>query len=508
MRPRSLSLYTAFLLSLLAWCPASAQQFANWENPHVHPMDMTPDGTKLLAVNTADNRLEVFDVTSGRPLKLGSVPVGLDPVSVRARSDTEAWVVNHISDDVSIVSLVSMNVVRTLRTDDEPADVEFGGAPQRAFVSCSQANSVLVFDVANLAAAPVRIAILGEDPRAMAYSAVRNEVYVAVFESGNHSTILGGGLTMASGTPPNVVSDPAGPYGGVNPPPNDGVNFKPLQNPMNPAPPAVGLIVRKNGSGQWMDDNSHDWTNLVSGPQAALSGRPVGWDLYDHDVAIIDVGTLAVTYATGCMNICMALAVNPASGEVTVVGTDATNEVRFEPVVEGRFLRVEMARVSPAGPSVSAIADLNPHLTYGTSVPFVSIDQSERDKSLGDPRGIVWNAAGTRGYVSGMGSNNVVVVNASGVRAGIAPTIEVGEGPTGVVLDEARNRLYVLNKFAASVTTIDTTGEAELLPRVPLHDPTPPAIKIGRKHLYDTHANSGLGHISCASCHVDRKSVV
>jgi len=505
MRQRSLSLYTAFLLSLLAWCPASAQQFANWENPHVHPMDMTPDGTKLLAVNTADNRLEVFDVSSGRPLKLGSVPVGLDPVSVRARSNTEAWVVNHISDDVSVVSLVSMNVVRSLRTDDEPGDVVFGGAPQRAFVSCSQANSVLVFDLANLAAAPTRIPIVGEDPRALAYSAARDEVYVAVFESGNDSTILGGGLTMASGTPPNVVSDPAGPYGGVNPPPNDGVNFKPLQNPMNPAPPAVGLIVRKDGSGQWMDDNAHDWTNLVSGPQAALSGRPVGWDLYDHDVAIIDAGSLAVTYATGCMNICMALAVNPASGDVTVVGTDATNEVRFEPVLTGRFLRVNMARVAPAGPSVSAISDLNSHLTYGTGIPFVSIDQSERDKSLGDPRGIVWNAAGTRGYVSGMGSNNVVVVNGSGARAGLAPTIEVGEGPTGVVLDEARNRLYVLNKFAASVTTIDTMGEAELLPRVPLHDPTPPAIKIGRKHLYDTHVNSGLGHISCASCHVDAR---
>lgn len=93
MNRRSLSLYTALFLSLLAWWPASAQQFANWENPHVHPMDMTPDGTKLLAVNTADNRLEVFDVTSGRPLKLGSVPVasilflfGRDPIPRRGWS--------------------------------------------------------------------------------------------------------------------------------------------------------------------------------------------------------------------------------------------------------------------------------------------------------------------------------------------------------------------------------------------------------------------------------------
>src|SRR5262249_50771906 len=36
-------------------------------------------------------------------------------------------------------------------------------------------------------------------------------------------------------------------------------------------------------------------------------------------------------------------------------------------------------------------------------------------------------------------------------------------------------------------------------------DPTPPAIKIGRKHLYDTRRNSGLGQASCASCHPDAR---
>lgn len=53
---------------------------------------MTPDGSKLLAVNTADNRLEVFDLSVRRPVSLGSVPVGLDPVTERARNNSEAWV--------------------------------------------------------------------------------------------------------------------------------------------------------------------------------------------------------------------------------------------------------------------------------------------------------------------------------------------------------------------------------------------------------------------------------
>ena len=110
-------------------------------------------------MNTADDRLLVFDLASGKPVPAFDVPVGLDPVSVRARSATEVWVVNHVSDSVSVVDLTTHNVVATLRTDDEPADVVFAGTPPRAYVSCSQANTLLVFDPANLAAAPARIAI-------------------------------------------------------------------------------------------------------------------------------------------------------------------------------------------------------------------------------------------------------------------------------------------------------------------------------------------------------------
>ena len=489
----------ATALVVLSSLPAAQSSFVHWENPHVHPLELSPDGTRLLAVNTPDNRLEVFDPTGAGVARLFDVPVGLDPVSVRARTNDEVWVVNHVSDSVSVVLLSTGSVVRTLKTDDEPADVIFAGTPERAFVSCSQANTVLVFDPANLDAAPTRVAIVGEDPRALAKSPDGSKVYVAIFDSGNGSTVLGGGATGVIGFPPNVVNHASGPYGGQNPPPNNGAAFDPPLNPANPAPPKVGLIVKKDAGGRWRDDNGADWTPLVSGPNASLSGRPVGWDVIDNDVAILDASSLSVTYATRLMNLCMAIAVNPASGQVTVVGTEATNEVRFEPVVKGRFTRVELARVSAGGATVG-IGDLNTHLTYATS----TVPQSERDKSIGDPRGIAWNAAGTRAYVTGMGSNNLVVVDAAGSRAGIAPTIAVGEGPTGVVVDDARARVYVLDKFAAAISVVDTATEVETA-RVPFYDPSPAAIKAGRKHLYDTRKNSGLGQIACASCHVDAR---
>ena len=43
------------------------------------PVDMTPDGTTLLVVNTADDRLEVFTLGGALPVHVASIPVGLDP---------------------------------------------------------------------------------------------------------------------------------------------------------------------------------------------------------------------------------------------------------------------------------------------------------------------------------------------------------------------------------------------------------------------------------------------
>ncbi|MEM7516900.1 MAG: beta-propeller fold lactonase family protein, partial [Planctomycetota bacterium] len=363
----------------------------NWESPHVHPLDLTPDGSRLLAVNTAAAQLEVFATAGGLVEHQFSVPVGLDPVSVRARTNDEVWIVNHLSDSVSVVSLSQRSVVRSIETEDEPCDVVFAGTPQRAFVSASQVNEVQVFSLGG--ALVQTIDILGEDPRSLSVSADGTRVYAAVFESGNASTILGGGLTGGPVShPKNVVSDPLGPYGGVNPPPNDGPNFDPPQKPGNPTPPRVGMIVKKDAAGNWMDDNGGDWTSLVSGPQADRSDRPIGWDLPDRDLAVIDASALTVqSYTTGLMNMCMAIGVNPASGDVVMVGTDATNEIRFEPLLNGTFIRVNSARINATG-ARQAVTDLNTHLDYTTS----NVPQATRDLSIGDPRAVLFQPDGTR----------------------------------------------------------------------------------------------------------------
>jgi YVTN family beta-propeller protein len=109
---------------------------------------------------------------------------------------------------------------------------------------------------------------------------------------------------------------------------------------------------------------------------------------------------------------------------------------------------------------------------------------------------------GTRAFVAGMGANNVVAVSPTGARLGL---ITVGAGPTGLVISPDGSALYVLNRFEASVSVVSTTTNTETM-RVSFFDPTPDEIVAGRPFLYDTQFTSGLGHVSCASCHVDARS--
>jgi DNA-binding beta-propeller fold protein YncE len=97
---------------------------------------LSPDGSKLFAVNTPDNGLAIFESTPGGLSLAAEIPVGLRPVAVAVRDaggrNLEAWVVNHLSGSVSIVAIdgatpALSRVTRTLLVGDEPRDILFGG---------------------------------------------------------------------------------------------------------------------------------------------------------------------------------------------------------------------------------------------------------------------------------------------------------------------------------------------------------------------------------------------
>src|SRR5262249_26820540 len=84
---------------------SSGPSFIEFESGQVRPLAMSPDRTRLFAVNTPDGMLEVFRITPRGLVLQSRVPVGMEPVAVAARNDNEVWVVNHLSDSVSVVRL-------------------------------------------------------------------------------------------------------------------------------------------------------------------------------------------------------------------------------------------------------------------------------------------------------------------------------------------------------------------------------------------------------------------
>ena len=454
--------------------------FRNFESFQVHPLAITPDGTKLLALNTPDARLEVFAIGAGTLDTLGEVPVGLEPVSVHAQNDSIAWVVNHLSDDVSVVDLKHLSVTGTLRVGDEPTDVAFAGSPERAFVCVSGEDAVKSFNPATLAPAFAPTPIFGRHPRALAVGGSGgSQVYVSVLDAGNRTTIIGAQAVTALGGP----SPP-------NPPKNAGL----------PAAPEVGVIVQWNGT-HWVDDGQ---------PTAKIwdAGVPAGFSLPDVDVAVINANTGAVTanvsnVGTNNFNI----AVDPASGTLYVTNTDAANRTRFEPNLRGRFARDQVTLIGSGGSGTVIPVHLNDHINYADSAG----SQSERDLSLAEPADIVVNSGNGKVYVAAMGSSKVGVLDLSGnvtnrIGTGASPSppgIAPGEprGPVGLALDAVRHQLFALNRFTNSIAILDTDTETKIGEVAFRFDPSPPEVRNGRRFLYDG-GISAHGDLACATCHI------
>lgn len=60
----------------------SLPSFIAFESGQVRPLVHSPDGLRLYAVNTPDNRLEVFDIVELDLTHRFSIPVGMESVSV------------------------------------------------------------------------------------------------------------------------------------------------------------------------------------------------------------------------------------------------------------------------------------------------------------------------------------------------------------------------------------------------------------------------------------------
>ncbi len=474
------------------------ESFSLFESGHVRPLAVSLDGDLLVAVNTPDNRLQVYSLKGNLPVPIGQVLVGLEPVAVAVRGET-AYVVNHLSDSVSVVDLSNPRrpfVKETLLTGDEPLDVVIGGPDfDRLFVTTAHRGQnhpldpeltspgvgradVWVWNTLDLAVDPFILTFFGDTPRALAVSADGTRVWAAVFLSGNRTSVLNEGAVIPAGGPldPGTL---------VNALINDGFLSPGLPPPneteQGEEGPITGLILKWDGAA-WRDELDRDWT-----PRTRF--RLPDLDVFEID-ATASPPKLLRSYP-GVGTVLLNMAVHPGDGTLYVSNLEARNAIRFEPELRDNFIRNRITRLSEE--SVTAIP-LNPHIDY----TFPEGSPGERDLSLAFPTDLIWSADGENLYVAASSSRMVGVLNQAGV---VTDRIRVGGGPSGLALDEGRQRLYCLNRFDHTISVIDL-GQHQEIHRFPLgYSPEPREVREGRPLLYSA-ANSGHGDTSCASCHI------
>jgi DNA-binding beta-propeller fold protein YncE len=205
---------------------ASADAYTLFEADPVRPIAVLEKSGLVAVTNTVDGYLEILRPTRRSAAPCGAVQVGLQPVAVavveEGESSAELWVVNHLSDSVSVIALDTKGcraeVARTVQVGDEPRDIVVArdaSGRARVFVATAHRGQnhpqegarlgtdlilppgqkaaagladVLVFDPALPSAPPAVVNLFGDRPRALAVA--DGVVYAASFLSGNRTTVI------------------------------------------------------------------------------------------------------------------------------------------------------------------------------------------------------------------------------------------------------------------------------------------------------------------------------
>ena len=619
-----------------------ASDYTLFEADPVRPVVTLAQSTVVAVTNTTNDTLDLvnrFQKHGKDKLELcGSIKVGMRPVAAALLSETNTkatfWVVNHLSDSISIVSVklpsCKGEVVQTLHVGDEPRDIVVAPKPgggKRVFVTTAHRGQhhpvesartgsdlvasplqkqtpgladVFVFDASHPNLTPQVVNLFTDTPRALAVG--NGVVYAAGFHTGNRTVSVaadaaarrgvqslvpllardeddafievGGQLQLAPG-----VAGVAAIQGGMaavsgsgrcmpDPRHADGPRFDQgvcvktddqhrVQSVHLVQPgvvlsecqctsgdgtpqPTTSVIVQfhdsaaacgaafttfpDGSSGCWLD---HAVGGVATPAEHAGSQSPpmafnedVKLSLPDQDVFAIDVSTLHVTRSfSGVGTILFGMAVQPGTGNVLVLGTDAQNVTRFEGMgdsssttVRGHLHESQISVLSPGG-SVKPV-HLNTHIDYSTCC---TENPQENDKSLAFPTAGVISPSGKNLYFTLLGSDKVAKVAVSALGAGfdhdaarasgalselyVGDDVMAPSGPVGLALSPTGERLFVKTHFTNEVLLFDTAA-SKLRARLTLPSPEPASITDGRHVLYNTRLTSAHGDSACASCHV------
>ncbi|MEZ4435386.1 MAG: hypothetical protein R3F65_23530 [bacterium] len=503
------------VITALRVAPAAAAPdgtaYTLFESGQARPLALSPDGKSLAALNTPDNRVELFAIgAGGRLMPRGSVAVGYEPVALAWRDGRELWVVNHVSDSVSVVRLDLAvlrggagpvgQVVRTLLVGDEPADIAFAGPNRsRAFITSARRGQnvtpaalgargvdpalttpgvgraiVWVYaadgEAESVGGTPLtRIELFTDSPRALAVSPDGSRVFAAGFRTGNRTASVPAQVWRNSGW---VQEELAG---------------VPQQ--------AMSLLVRLVGD-RWLTHDGLDFTDKMR------------FTLPDEDVFVIDAmapvpRALPGAVYAGVGTVLYGMAVNPQNGNVYVVNTDARNHAGDEQAVRCDATRNRVTVLTPGGQVHPR--ELDTHLpTIGDRC---AVPGAVADLSLAIPSAITVAPDGRRAFLTALGADALAIVDTERLESDRHRTHAddivrlTGGGPTGVVHHPLHDVAYVLTRFDDGISVVDVSRRAEVQ-HLRMHSPEPPAVTRGRRLLFDARRTSRNGQMACASCHV------
>ena len=480
---------------------ADKANFTLFETVPVRPLKISQDKDYLYALNTPDDRLEIFRITETGLELSSSVPVGMRPVALAESPEGDVWVVNFLSDSVSIVDPDLGHVEKTLLIGDEPRDIVFAGTDfSQAFITTAHRGQnspidpqtftpsvgradVWVFDSEDtgnsVGTKPKEIlTFFADTPRALAATPDGATVYVATFNSGNQTTVIHEGAT----------------------------EDYPEENIAGEEQPHKSKIV-KYIDGEWIDSVGRNVSEQIN------------FNLPDYDVFTIDAsGDMPVAIngdgapVSGVGTTLFNMVVNPQNGKLYVSNTEANNLKRFEgPGLDpeynttnrGDFVR---SRITVIHDGTAEPRHLNKHIDYSRCCDAPG--NAEARRSLALPRQMVISDDGSQLYVAALGSSKVGVFNTGELENDSFIPDEsqhislTGGAPSGLALDEERNRLYVRTQFNNGIAVIDLASQAEVQ-TLAMHTPEPEEIIDGRRFLYDAFNTSSHGDSACAGCHVD-----
>jgi len=479
------------LLATLFATIAQAQginPYVNFESPQGHPIEVfSLAETDVIAVcNTPNNTIELYSPDENLSNRfLGSIKVGLEPVTVRYNERNGfLYSVNFLGDSVSIVHVSIRNgqptltMVDTEEVGDEPIDIAFyprtvGDVTRETIITTHMSPDAFrwldawtldpVIPGTNYHEAAVDVDTVGQGlPEDIVTRAAKEPRAVRVVGDQLMILPLKGGENNATHIVPDLD-----------------LYCDDLRNPfVNP--------VRVEGIGTTgfnMDLDSSEVLYIVGGEalNKELLGEP----------------TVAGA-PTGFFKSMFYRIEGPCSGNPQIRRRDVNLEPALQPVpfgFSGPIFEHDPLVTRPVK-KADALSMLTDVVVYdtGSDVPKVFFTALSNDR-VGiiepDPNQPDEN----RWPIERV---NIAPINGKPLA-----------GPNGLALKLARgvqgdpgDRVYVLNHFDNSVSTIDPTDNS-LLPGLRFslqNDPRPSYLHDGRQFLYDSKL-SGNHFVSCASCH-------